>query len=52
MLAALEGIDHYENPFGGPSISFSATKHMGGDYLNLYQVEGGKWKTVAEALPY
>lgn len=52
MLAALEGITHYDNPFGGPTISFSATKHSAGDYLNLYQVEHGKWKTVAEALPY
>jgi len=52
MLAALEKIEKYDNPFGGPTISFSATKHMGGDYLNLYQVADGKWKTVAEALPY
>ena len=52
VLANLEAISRYENPFGGPTISFSATKHMGGDYLNLYQVQKGKWKTVAESLPY
>jgi len=51
-LASLESISQYDNPFGGPTISFSATKHMGGDYLNLYQVEDGKWNTVAESLPY
>jgi branched-chain amino acid transport system substrate-binding protein len=52
MLAALEGISGYENPFGGPTVSFSPTKHMGGDYVNLYQVRDGKWETVAESLPY
>jgi branched-chain amino acid transport system substrate-binding protein len=52
MLAALEGISRYDNPFGGPTISFNAQKHMGGDYLNLYQVIDRKWVTVAESLPY
>ncbi len=51
-LAALEEISGYENPFGGPTISFSPQKHMGGDYLNLYQVQDRKWVTVAESLPY
>ncbi len=52
LIAAIEAIDFYKNPFGGPTISFSASKHMGGDYLNLYQVQNGKWVTVAESLPY
>ncbi len=52
MLAAFEGISRYDNPFGGPTISFSAQKHMGGDYLNLYQVIDRKWVTVAESLPF
>lgn len=52
VLAALESIDHYEDPFGGPSLSFSPTKHQGGDYLNLYQVKDRKWVVVAEKLPY
>jgi branched-chain amino acid transport system substrate-binding protein len=52
MLIGLEGIAHYENPFGGPTTSFSAEKHMGGDSLNLYQVKERKWTTVAESLPY
>jgi branched-chain amino acid transport system substrate-binding protein len=52
MLAALEGISRYDNPFGGPTISFSAQKHMAGDYLNLYQVIDRKWVTVAESLPF
>ncbi len=52
MVAGLEGIGQYDNPFGGPSISFSASKHMAGDSLNLYQVKDGSWITAAESLPY
>lgn len=52
VLAALESIDRYEDPFGGPSMSFSPTKHQGADYLNLYQVQGGKWQTVETELSY
>lgn len=52
LLSALEGIDHYEDPFGGPPLSFGPEKHVGGDSLNLYQVVEWKWETVAEALPY
>jgi branched-chain amino acid transport system substrate-binding protein len=52
MLTALEGIGHYDNPFGGPTMSFSPQKHMAGDYLNLYQVKDRKWITVAKSLSY
>ena len=52
VLAALEAIDHYEDPFGGPSLSFSPDKHQGSDYLNLYQVVDQEWQVVAEGLPY
>jgi branched-chain amino acid transport system substrate-binding protein len=52
FVAALEAIDHYEDPFGGPSLSFSAEKHVAGNTLNLYQVVDQKWVTVAESLPY
>ena len=52
VLSALESIDRYEDPFGGPSLSFSPTKHQGSDFLNLYQVVDGKWQVVEEGLPY
>lgn len=52
VLAALESIDYYEDPFGGPSMSFSPTKHQGGDYLRFYQVQDGKWEVVEESIPY
>ena len=52
LVEALEGIESYEDPFGGPTLSFSASKRVAGDYLNLYQVVDRKWQTVAEAIPY
>ena len=52
VLAALENIDYYQDPFGGPSMSFSSTKHQGGDYLRFYQVRDGKWATIEENIPY
>ena len=52
VLAALENIDYYEDPFGGPSMSFSATKHQGGDYLTFYQVRDGNWAIVEKTIPY
>lgn len=52
LVAAIERIDHYEDPFGGPSLSFGPDKHVAGDSLNLYQVVEWRWQTIAEALPY
>lgn len=52
VLAALESIDYYEDPFGGPSLSFSDTKHQGGDYLTFYQVQDGKWEIVEKSIPF
>ena len=52
VLAELEKVDRYEDRFGGPTLSFSATKHQGSDYLNLYQVQDGKWRVVERNLPY
>jgi branched-chain amino acid transport system substrate-binding protein len=46
VLAALEDVDRYEDPFGGPTLSLSATKHQAGDFLTLYQVVDGKWAVV------
>ena len=51
-LAALESIDKYEDPFGGPTLSFSPTKHQGGDFLNMYQVIDSKWTVVESNLPF
>jgi branched-chain amino acid transport system substrate-binding protein len=52
VLAALESIENYEDPFGGPSLTFSPTKHQGGNYLYLYEVVDGQWKVVEERLPF
>ena len=52
VLAALERIENYTDPFGGPSLTFTPTKHQGGDYLYLYQVVDGKWEIAEERIPF
>jgi branched-chain amino acid transport system substrate-binding protein len=52
VLAALETISDYQDPFGSPTLSFSATKHQGGDFLNLYEVRDGRWEVVERNIPY
>jgi branched-chain amino acid transport system substrate-binding protein len=52
VLAELEKIENYEDPFGGPSLTFSPTKHQGGNYLYLYQVVDSQWQVAEERLPF
>lgn len=52
FLTALEGIDEYQDMFGGPTLSLSPTKHQAANYLNLYQVADGDWQTVEENISY
>ena len=52
VLAAIEKIENYEDPFGGPSLTFSPTKHQGGNYLYLYEVIDSKWQVIEERLPF
>jgi len=52
FLTALEGIDEYQDMFGGPTLSLSPTKHQAGNFLNLYQVADGDWQTVAKNISY
>lgn len=52
MLAELEKIRNYEDPFGGPTLSFGPNKHQGSDSLYLSQVVNGEWTVVDTDLPY
>lgn len=52
VLAALEKIENYKDPFGGPTLTFSPTKHQGGDYLYLYQVVDSQWQIAEEKIPF
>ena len=52
LLAELESVDKYEDPFGGPTVSFSETKHQGVDSIHLSQVVDGKWQVMVRDLPY
>ena len=46
FVAALEGINDYNDIFGSPTMSFSATKHQGSSDAFLCQVKDGKWAQV------
>ncbi|WP_428248345.1 ABC transporter substrate-binding protein [Ferrovibrio sp.] len=48
----IEQIKGYKDPFGGPTISFSPTKHFGGDQLLLYAIKGGKWELIEQNLKF
>jgi branched-chain amino acid transport system substrate-binding protein len=52
MLAELEKIQNYEDPFGGPTLSFGPDKHQGSDSLYLSRIVNGKWTIVEKDLPY
>ena len=46
FIAALESIKDYQDIFGSPTMSFSATKHQGSTEAFLCQVKDGKWAQV------
>jgi branched-chain amino acid transport system substrate-binding protein len=52
MLAELEKIQNYGDPFGGPTLSFGPEKHQGSDSLYLSQIVDGKWTVLEKDLPY
>jgi branched-chain amino acid transport system substrate-binding protein len=52
MLAGLENIRNYEDPFGGPPLSFGPDKHQGADSLYLSQIIDGKWTVLERNLDY
>jgi branched-chain amino acid transport system substrate-binding protein len=52
MLAELEKIRNYADPFGGPTLSFGPDKHQGSDSLYLSQIIDGNWTVVEKDLPY
>jgi len=52
MLAELEKIQNYVDPFGGPTLSFGAEKHQGSDSLYLSQIVDGTWTVVQKDLTY
>lgn len=52
LMAAIEEIRDYQDPFGGPQISFGAEKRFGGDSLILLQVQNSAWVQLQENLPF
>jgi branched-chain amino acid transport system substrate-binding protein len=52
FLHALEGIDDYQDIFGGPVLSFGPDKHLGTEESFLARIEGGRWVRVTGNLSY
>ena len=52
MLAELENIRNYEDPFGGQTLTFGPEKHQGANSLFWSQIIDGKWVVLEENLPY
>jgi len=52
MLAELEKIKNYEDPFGGQTLTFSPDKHQGSNSLFWSQIIDGKWVVLEKDLPY
>lgn len=43
FLKALESIEGYQHPFGGPIISFGPDKHLGSNESVLLLIQNGRW---------
>ena len=52
LLAELEKIRNYPDPFGGPTLSFAADKHQGSDSIYLSRIVDGEWQVIRKDLPY
>ena len=52
MLAELEKIKQYEDPFGGQTLTFGPEKHQGADSLFWSQIIDGRWTVLEQNLPY
>lgn len=52
LISGIEAISTYNDIFGGPSLSFSAEKHSGGNALVLLQNQGGTWVPVVDELKH
>lgn len=52
MLAAMEQIRDYPDPFGGPSLTFGPDRHQGANTLYLSQIIDGRWTVLEKDLAY
>ncbi|HYM30344.1 MAG TPA: ABC transporter substrate-binding protein [Candidatus Cybelea sp.] len=52
FIKALESIDGYRDIFGGPTQSYSATKHQGANSSFVAQVKSGRWTRVTDPVIY
>jgi branched-chain amino acid transport system substrate-binding protein len=49
FVTGMESIKNWQDKFGAPPMTFSATKHQGSNEAFLCQVQGGHWHSDLEA---
>ena len=49
FVSGMESIKNWQDQFGAPPMTFSATKHQGSSQAFLCQVQGGHWHSELEA---
>ena len=49
FVTGMESIKNWQDKFGAPPMTFSATKHQGSNESFLCQVQGGHWHSELEA---
>jgi branched-chain amino acid transport system substrate-binding protein len=52
FVKAMESVEGYKSPLGGPDIGFSATRRQGASDVYMAVVENGRWKTLERGLKY
>lgn len=52
FLKAMESIQGYKDIFGGPAMTFGASKRHGSDSVFMVQVKQGRWTRVSEPLAF
>ncbi len=52
MIAELEKISDYQDPFGGPTLSLGPEKHQAADFLFLSRIIDGEWTVLDRDLSF
>ncbi|MFA5664772.1 ABC transporter substrate-binding protein [Castellaniella sp.] len=52
FMDAIQNIDVYKDPFGGPDVTMKGATHLGPKFSVLSQVRGGQWIVAAPSLEF
>ncbi len=48
FIKAMDAMSTQPDMFGGPALSYSATKRLGNGTSRLSQIQDGRWKPISE----